>query len=674
MFKKYPFIKQESYKDCGLACTLMIIKYYHGYVARNKLSEMLKLTKNGITAYHIVKALNTLGFKAKGLHQDKLTVTSVPFIAHMIIGNSYYHYVTVYKVTSNYILLADPADKIKKVSFDKFYEEWTGISIVMYPVKPIAKIKNTNYLHTVKDLITPNKKLIFKIAFISIIMTLSAVVSTFFFQAIIDDVNGKYLKTIYIVFLILVFIKILTTYIRNKLLINLTNNFDNYLTKNTFKHIIELPYLYYHSHTAGEIVSKINDLAKAKDTLTKVLLIIMIDIPLTIFSAILLFSINSMLFLIICIILLFYLFVTLISHKKLNYQTYNNLKQKAEINSYMTECISAFETIKGINAENNINQKFITKYNHYLHTNKKLNNFINKISASNDIISNLGQALIIIVGLILVKNNELSLGMFITYNMLTNLFLEPVRNIIDLNFEIKEAINSIRRVLDLYENKQEKTEEDVSLIEFQNLSFTFDDQKYALKNINLKINKGEKILITGKSGSGKSTLVKLIKGYYPNYAGKLLINGQKIINNSSINLISQRETIFTGTILDNITLKGNKDLNTIKKISILDEIISGYHLKDYTLLEENGLNISGGQRQRIALARALQNFNLLIVDEGFSGLDINLERRILKNLFNNYPDKTIIVISHRLDNLDLFDRFIKLGNGRIVLDEIRKDD
>ena len=673
MFKKYPFIKQESYKDCGLACTMMIIKYYRGYVARNKLSEMLKLTKNGITAYHIVNTLNELGFNAKGIKQDKLNVTSVPFIAHMIIDNSYYHYVTVYKVTNKYILLADPADKIKKVSFVKFYEEWTGINIVMHPVKPIDKIKNTNYLHTLKDLITPNIKLIFKIAFISIIMTLSAVISTFFFQAIIDDINGEHLKTIYIVFLILILIKILTTYIRNKLLINLTNNFDNYLTKNTFKHIIELPYLYYHSHTTGEIVSKINDLAKAKDTLTKVLLIIMIDIPLTIFSAISLLSINSTLFLIILTMFLFYIVIVFSTRKKLNYQTYNNLKQKAEINSYMTESISAFETIKGINAENSINQTFIIKYNDYLQNSQRLNNFINKILASNDIISNIGQVLIIIVGLILVQNNELSLGMFITYNILTNLFLEPVRNIIDLNFEIKEAINSIRRVLDLYEDKQEKNEEDISLIRFENLSFTFDDQKYALKNINLTIIKGEKILITGKSGSGKSTLVKLIKGYYANYEGKLLINEKVATNNTSINLISQHETIFTGTILDNITLKGNKDLKNIKKISILEEIIRGYHLKDYTLLEENGLNISGGQRQRIALARALQNFNLLIIDEGFSGLDIDLERRLLKNLFNNYSNKTIIVISHRLNNLDLFDRFIKLDNGKIILDEKRKD-
>lgn len=673
MFKKYPFVKQESLKDCGLACTMMIIKYYHGYITRNKLSEMLKLTKNGITAYHIVKALEDLGFKAKGTKQDKLTVTTVPFIAHMLIKNSYNHYVTIYKVTPKYILIADPADKIKKVSFQEFYQEWTGINIIMYPVRPISRIKHTNYFQILKQLIIPNKKLLLKIAIISLIMTISAVISTFFFQIIIDDINAQNLTNIYIIFLILLLIKVLTAYIRNKFLIVLNCNFDKYLTQNTFKHIIELPYLYYHNHTSGEIVSKINDLSKTKDTITKVLLILVIDIPLTIFSAILLISINLFLFLIILSLVCLYLIISFCSYKKLNYQIDKNLKQKAHIDSYMTESISGFETIKGINAEKNIYQNFVKKHYDYLVSTKNLNNLINKITLSHDLITNFGQAIIIIIGIFLVQNQTLSLGMFVTYNMLSSLFLDPIRNIIDLDFEIKEAISSIRRVLDLYEDKQEKIIENIDSIKFQNLSFTFDDQKYVLNNINLTITKGEKVLITGKSGSGKSTLVKLIKGYYPDYHGILLINGKPLNSNKTINLISQREAIFTGTIYDNLTLIGNKDLDKIKTISGVDEIVSSYHLKDCTLLEENGLNISGGQRQRIALARSLHYFSLLIIDEGFNAFDIDLERRVLKKLFDNYPNKTIIVISHRLDNLDLFDHFIQMDKGKIILDEMRND-
>ena len=92
------------------------------------------------------------------------------------------------------------------------------------------------------------------------------------------------------------------------------------------------------------------------------------------------------------------------------------------------------------------------------------------------------------------------------------------------------------------------------------------------------------------------------------------------------------------------------------------------------LIEENGYNLSGGQRQRIILARALlKNFEVLIIDEGLSQMDINLERKILKNLFKMYENKMIIVISHRLDNMDLYDRVIELKNGEIVKDVFKNE-
>lgn len=93
------------------------------------------------------------------------------------------------------------------------------------------------------------------------------------------------------------------------------------------------------------------------------------------------------------------------------------------------------------------------------------------------------------------------------------------------------------------------------------------------------------------------------------------------------------------------------------------------------MLEENGVNISGGQRQRIILARSLlKNSNVIMIDEGFNQIDINLERKILKNLFYYYKDKTIIVISHRKENIDLYDRMIKFSNGKVINLERRRCD
>ena len=125
--------------------------------------------------------------------------------------------------------------------------------------------------------------------------------------------------------------------------------------------------------------------------------------------------------------------------------------------------------------------------------------------------------------------------------------------------------------------------------------------------------------------------------------------------------------MFTGTLIDNLNLKHSNSIS--KQICEIEE----FSKDNYQIIEEDGFNLSGGQKQRIVLARALNNFNILIIDEGLNQVSVDMERRILKKLFDNYYDKTIIYISHRLDNLDLFDKFIKIKDGTVVVDVMRNN-
>ncbi len=673
MFKKYPFVKQTSLKDCGAACVMMIVKYYHGSISYIRLNEMLKITRKGITAYHIVETLKTLGFKAYGMKSSFLKPTKIPFIANLIISNSYKHYVVVYEVTKSFVLIADPAKGLMKISHDKFYKMWTGVNLLMYPVRPIAKLEDNSYLKILKQLLTPNLKKILVVGLLSFLLTLCGIIGSFFFQSLIDNLNNpNNLKLVVLIFALLSLIKIGTSFVRNHLLIKLTNIIDQDLTKNTFKQIILLPYLYYHNHTTGEIVNKTADLQMIRDVISKVLLTLFIDVPLMVFSGILLLVINKTLFTLTILLVVSYLIIFIAFKKRLSTAVNNTLEAKSEIYGDLTEAIEGFETIKGLSIENTFHQNLSTKYDTLLSQKYHLDQTVNYQLLCKDIISNIGLIIILVAGIYLIKLKIITLGLFITYTILLNLFLEPVRNIIDLDLDMKEMKNIIRRVFDLYEVGTMQTKDNIDNIELQNVNFTFDDQKYVLKNINLKISKGEKILVSGQSGSGKSTLFKLIKGYYPLYEGKILINGKPLKGlYSKIHYLPQKPKIFTATIDKNLTLKGSKNLERIKRICRLGDIIKEHDLGYYTLLEEDGFNISGGQKQRIALARALQGYSVLIIDEGLNALDINMERQIIKNLFKNYPNKTIIVISHRLDNLDLFERFIKLDKGKIILDEKR---
>jgi ABC-type bacteriocin/lantibiotic exporter with double-glycine peptidase domain len=212
-------------------------------------------------------------------------------------------------------------------------------------------------------------------------------------------------------------------------------------------------------------------------------------------------------------------------------------------------------------------------------------------------------------------------------------------------------------------------------IVYNNLSFSYDDFKMILTDVNLNIKSGERVLIIGKSGGGKSTLLKLLMNYYDVGYNKIFIDGIDLKNYNIKNLrdnicyISQNEKLLTDSIYNNIIFDRNINYNNFLKVTAftkIDDFIIKDRLGYDFLLEENGFNISGGQRQRIILARGLlKGGNIILLDEALSEMDSNLERTILKNLFNYYKNKTFIVVSHRLDNRDLFTNTIKLVNGKI---------
>ena len=208
-------------------------------------------------------------------------------------------------------------------------------------------------------------------------------------------------------------------------------------------------------------------------------------------------------------------------------------------------------------------------------------------------------------------------------------------------------------------------------IVIDNLNYSFGDNT-VLKNINLKIINGSKVMVIGSSGSGKSTLFKILKKYYEIPRNQIYIDEIDIndYQTSDIVYVSQSEILFSDTVYNNIN---SNNIIDISKLCLVDKIVQKNQLGYNMLIEENGFNLSGGERQRIILARAIaRDFNILVIDEGLSQVDTNMERKIMKNLFQKYQKQTIIFISHRLDNIDLFDQVIKIEKGQIS-DDLSKN-
>ena len=682
---KYPMVKQIGEKDCGAACLAMIIKYYNGDYSLDELRDITLTTRNGTNAFNLVEAATQIGFDAncykcnfEDIKEDNIIL---PCIANVVIEGKYKHFVVIYEIdfTKKTIIIADPAHRIKNMTFDKFKSIFNNYIIMLFPLKPIPVVTNSkiNYSYFV-NIFKKEKTYLKRIIVLSLFITLFAVVSSFYIEYLIKIINYSsydYLLLIFLIFSIVYLLKNILDYIRSRILIIVQQKIDSILTLDTYNNILSLPYHYYRTRTTGDIISRINDLSNVKDLITKSILLIAVDMPLTIFALILMFIISKILCLLSLLIILgYYLIIKVFKRIFETYILYLK-KGKAEITSSMVESISGFETIKGLKIKAYIFKKFKILYDNYLALAVKYQKSYLKEVMFKNITSDLGFVVITFIGSYLVLNNKLSLGSLFTFNALILYFLEPLKSILSMDTDIKEARCSYKRVLELDTRSKEEEIVDKHVkgkIEIKDLSYSYDKQKDILKHINLRIDSGEKVMVLGPSGSGKSTLFKILLKYYQVSKGKVLIDDtdiNDIYNSSSIKYINQTETIFTDTLYNNLTLGNDisKDyLNEIINICYLGAIINKDPLGLNQLIEENGFNLSGGEKQRIVLARTLLlGFDVLIIDEGLNQIDISLERKILINIMEKYPDKTIIIISHRLNNKDLYNKVITLNQGQV---------
>lgn len=667
---------QEGFKDCGPACLYHIIEHYHGHIELEELKEWCCTDKNGTTAYHLIEAAKKCGFHATGIKLELKDIETdnliFPMIAHVILKNSYYHFIVIEKIKARAkkIQVYDPALGNQQYSFEEFSKIYQGIIIQLYPIRTIPYNQTYKLSDFIKELLIPIKNQIIQIVILSFTITLLSIITTFYFQTIIEHVgfSKMYLVLIFILFLVLTLYKNFSTFFRNRILVVMNQKLDFFLTSHTFEQILLLPYGYYRNHTTGEMISRIHELENVRNVISKFALHVFIDFPLTIFAFVVMYFLNSTLCVISLILLSLYSLIVLLFYKPIQNHVDTCQSEKALVTSYMVESIQGFESVKGNNMQRKVLRQFQKKYVTFLNKMFQFDNCYNTQLFLKDMIGGIGFLTFILIGVFLVKKEIITIGVMISMQMLLSYFLEPIESMIDFYTEWKQASIALKKVMCLFHKQERHPISKTQLqgnIQIKSLSYAIKERPI-LKNISLKIEAKDKIMVVGNSGGGKSTLFKLLKKYYPIERGKIKLDGIDIqdCEVEDIVYISQDEILFTDTIANNIDSDRLFDIAKICEIeNMIDKLPLGYH----TLLEENGFNISGGERQRIILARALAKpFSILIIDEGLSQVDVDMERKILKNLLETYSDKTIIMISHRIDNLDLFNKRLHIEEGKVI--------
>ena len=663
MNTNYDYVLQESNYDCGVACLLTIFKQFGKNITREEIISKINI-KEGIRAYDLIEVSKYYKVDAKGLkgNVSKLKQDLLPAIAHVIVNKSYYHYIVILKKKKDALIIMDPAIGIKTIKEEEFDDISTGIFIVFQKEK-FKKVRDKRLkkflLFTYKD----NKKYIKRIIVIFLIYIILSLLFSNYLKSIIKYLNSHYLILIISIFLIISIVKNLISLLKNKLINELSNTIDKKIHSKIISHIFFLPYKYFCQKTIGEINVLTNDIENFKDIIIKIFIVLTIDILVIVSSLIYMAFISKIIipFFIIFIIILVYISKKYQYTLNNNYKTYR--KEREKTYSYFINSLIGCITSKTLHIENKLIDNNIKIYKELLNINKNGKTYNNYFEHITNSIVDITYIFIVLIIAIFTKDKVLNIVLFNSLFYFLSPFIFDISNLLSV-YKIYET--SITKILDLLDIEKENLTttklDNIKTIEYKNVSFSYDENKL-IENFNLKIKRKENIVITGKSGKGKSSLIKLLLRFYEPNKGKILIDNINIKDldldfiRNNITYVSQNEVLFNDTILNNLSIVKND----IEKIQ---EVVKVVNLKldlNFLILDNAG-NISGGERQKIKIARALLKAkDILILDESFNEIGVKEEKKILLNIFNKYKDLTIILISHRKDNFNLFNKIITVG-------------
>lgn len=355
---------------------------------------------------------------------------------------------------------------------------------------------------------------------------------------------------------------------------------------------------------------------------------------------------------------------------------------ESQLMVFIKEALFNIRVIKAFNREDYILKLFREKNEEFNITQNKFMKTSAKFRAVNDFLTFLQLAIILVVGGYETISGRMNFGDLIAFVIYINMIIWPIRQMGQLLSDMAKASVSISRiyeVLDLPEEDYEYGIRDVSFsekIEFKNVSLVINDNT-VLDNISFVINAGESLGVIGSTGSGKSMIVYLLLGLFEATSGEILIDGINIkeINKrylrEKISAIMQESELFNMSILENVKITNdkidNKSIFNATKVSSIHDEILNFSSKYETVVIDNGGNLSGGQKQRISIARGLlKPFEVLILDDSLSAVDMNTDLKINNALKSMDKKFTPIFISHRISTITNCDNIIVMDEGKIV--------
>jgi len=541
-----------------------------------------------------------------------------------------------------------------------------------------------------KTFIWPRKKIILLGLFLIILSRLSGLVLPGASKYLMDDViankNIHLLKILLIVVAGAIIIQAITSFLLTKLLSVEAQLLISKLRVQVQKQILSLPISYFDNNKSGALVSRIMTDVEGVRNLIGTGLVQLIGGTLTsVVSLILLIKISPIMTLYVLVPISIFAVIALKAFGYIRPIFKKRAILNAEVTGRLTETLSGVRVIKGFNAEKQEIASFEKGVDKLFQNVKQSLTSTALLTSSATFLLGLATTGIMGMGGYFIIEGNMTFGDFLSFTLYLGFMIAPIIQMSNIGSQLTESFAGLDRTEEIMNMQPEddpsvRTEKIENLkgdIIFDNVSFSYDNNKEVIHNISFKAPSGSTIALVGSSGSGKSTIAGLAASFLNPKSGKITVDGKNLskisLNSyrSNLGVVLQDEFLFEGTIRENILFSNptatDKELNAAVNTAYVNEFTDRFDEGLETVIGERGVKLSGGQRQRIAIARAIiANPKIIILDEATSNLDTESETLIQQGLNKLIKGKTTIVIAHRLSTIKKADQILVIEKGKIA--------
>jgi ABC-type multidrug transport system fused ATPase/permease subunit len=544
--------------------------------------------------------------------------------------------------------------------------------------------------HVFKTIVWPRRKIIAVGLVLIVISRLSGLVLPGATKYLMDDVIPKgdleLLKLLLVAVVGSITIQAITSFLLTKLLSVEAQHLISVLRAQVQKQILRLPIRFFDNSKSGELVSRImTDVEGVRNLVGTGLVQLVGGLLSAVICLVLLIKISPMMTLYVLVPVLIFGLISMKAFAKIRPIFRERGVINAQVTGRLTETLNGIRVIKGFNAEAQEIKTFEKGVERLFLNVKQSLTSTSIVTSSATFLLGLASTCILGIGSYMIINNDLTVGDFFSFTIYLGFLIAPIVQMSNIGSQLTESFAGLDRTEEIMNLTPEDdgVERTIQIgaihgnIEFENVSFSYEEGKNVLNNITFSAPAGSVTALVGTSGSGKTTIAGLAASFLNPVNGKITVDGIDLSKTklesyrSQLGVVLQDDFLFEGTIRENILFPrpdaSEQQLMNAVKAAHVDEFTTRFEKGLETVIGERGVKLSGGQRQRVAIARAiLADPRVLILDEATSNLDTESESYIQESLKDLMKGRTTFVIAHRLSTIRQADQILVVEHGNIV--------